>query len=249
MEATGFASRHRWDSAFWLLFAATSWLAVAMGFSEPVRQRFAGEAPYVAPPILVAHVFVYFGWLVLLSLQVSLIARRRPDLHGIVGVAGAMLAVLVVITGFGAEVYSQRFWAQTDPENVRFFTFPLYVLIAFAICAALAIRARADSPSHKRLMFMATTAIMGGPYQRWWGGGLDAVTGTGPFNTWVHYYFAVNLLLAIAALYDRVTRGAVHRVLRIGIPLLVAGQVVAVAVWYSDWWPPFTRAALGIATP
>lgn len=249
MEKTGFASRHRWDTAFWLLFAATSWLAVFMGFLEPVRQRYAGQAPYAAPTILVAHVFVYVGWLVLLTLQVSLIARSRADLHRLVGVAGALLAVLVVATGFAAEVYSQRFWARTDPENVRFFTFPVYVLIAFAVCAALAIRARGESPAHKRLMFMATAAIMGGPYQRWWGAGLDAVSGKGPFNTWFHYYFAFNLLLAIAALYDLLTRGTVHRVLRIGIPLLVAGQVAAVAVWYSAWWPPFVRGALSIPAP
>lgn len=249
MEKAGFAARHRWDTRFWVLFVATSWLAVAMGFFEPVAQRYAGEAPYAAPPILQLHVFVYFGWLVLLTLQVGLVARGRTDLHRRVGIAGALLAVLVVATGFGAEVYSQRFWARTDPENVRFFTFPLYTVIVFGICAAFAIASRSNPPAHKRLMFMATTAIMGGPYQRWWGDGLDALTGTGPFNTWVHFYFAINLLVGLAALYDVVTRGTVHRVFKIGSPLLFAAQIAATMIWYSDWWPPFVRAALSIPAP
>lgn len=249
MERTGFAARHAWDNAFWLLFAATSWLAVAMGFGGPISERFAGKAPYAAPAILQAHVFVYFGWLVLLTLQVALINRRRPDLHRLVGIAGMVLGVLVVATGLGAEIYSQQFWATSDPENVRFFTFPLYVLIAFTICAVLAIAKRADSPAHKRLMYLATAAVMGGPYQRWWGAAIDSVTGTGPFNSWAHLYTGMNVLMLVAAVYDRLTRGTVHRVLRLGIPLLVAGQIVAISLWYSDWWPGFTRELLAIPTP
>lgn len=249
MDTAKFAARHRWDNAFWLAFLATSWLAIAMGFSPPIAQRFAGKAPYVAPPILVAHVFVYFGWMVLLTLQALLINRRRIDWHRTVGMAGAVLAVLVFATGLGAEVYSQRFWAQTDPENVRFFTFPLYVLIAFGICAVLAIRARKEPPTHKRLMFLATSAIMGGPYQRWWGPAIDTVTGKGPFNSWAHLYVGMNVLLLAGAGYDFATRGSMHRVFRIGIPLLVGGQIGAIFIWYSDWWPPLVRAVLGIPAP
>jgi hypothetical protein len=249
LDKTGFAVRHTWDNAFWLLYVATSWLAVAMGFMAPIQERFTGKAPYEAPAILVAHVFVYFGWLVLLTLQVLLINRQRPDWHRMIGLAGAGLAVLVVATGLGAEIFSQRFWAQSDPENVRFFTFPLFVLIAFAVCAFLALRARRNAPAHKRWMFLATSAIMGGPYQRWWGATIDAFTGTGPFNTWAHLYTGMNVLMALAALYDRMTRGSLHPVFRVGIPLLLLGELVAVGIWYSNWWPDLVRAALGIPAP
>lgn len=249
MDKTKFAVRHAWDNAFWITFVATSWLAVAMGFMSPIQERFAGKAPYEAPAILVAHVFIYFGWMVLLTLQVLLINRNRTDWHRRVGLAGIALAVLVVATGLGAEIYSQRFWAQTDPENVRFFTFPLFVLIAFATCAFQAIRARQDSPAHKRWMFLATSSIMAGPYQRWWGPTIDTFTGTGPFNTWVHLYTGMNVLLVIAAQYDRTTRGSVHRVFRIGIPLFLLGEVAAIGIWYSDWWPGLVRAILNIPAP
>ncbi|MFC0590289.1 hypothetical protein ACFFF7_12770 [Novosphingobium aquiterrae] len=246
MGKTTFAIRHGWDNRFWLAFVATSWLAIAMGFGTPIAERFAGKAPYVAPIILVAHVFVYFGWMVLLTTQALLINRGRTDWHRKLGVAGAMLAVLVSATGLGAEIYSQRYWAHTDPENVRFFTFPLYVLIAFSLCAFLAVRARRDPAAHKRLILLATSAIMGGPYQRWWGHAIDQVTGTGPFNTWAHLYTGMNVLMIVAAGYDLVTRGALHRIYRIAIPLLVAGQFATIAIWYSGWWPPLVRSVLGI---
>ncbi|WP_309621628.1 hypothetical protein [Novosphingobium sp.] len=249
MDETGFVVRHRWDNAFWLGFVATSWLAVAMGFLPPAMERYAGQAPYAAPTILVAHVFVYFAWLALLTLQVTLVNRRRIAWHQNVGIAGMGLAILVVATGFGAEIYSQRFWAQTDPENVRFFTFPLFVLVVFAICVPLAFRARRQPAVHKRLIYLGTAAIMGGPYQRWWGGAIDRLTGTGPFNTWAHYYAGINVFILIGAGFDLATRGTVHRVFRIAIPLLVAGQIAAIVIWYSAWWPPLVRTWLGIAAP
>lgn len=247
METTTFAARHPWDSRFWLAFVASSWLAIAIGFWPPIEARFTGQADYAAPLVLVLHVWVYFGWMVLLTLQTQLIARHRVDLHRKVGIAGAALAALVVATGLGAEIYSQRFWAQQDAENVRFFTFPLYVLIVFGICALLGVRARRDSPAHKRLMLLATIAVMGGPYQRWWGATIDRFTGTGPFNTWAHLYIGMDALLIAAALYDRATRGSVHSVYRIGIPLLLAGQLVANLIWHSAWWPPLVHQLLGIA--
>ena len=247
MEKTGFAARHKWDDAFWIAFVVTSWLAVAMGFVPPVMERYAGQAPYVAPPILVAHVFVYAAWLVMLSVQVALINRHRVEWHRRIGIGGMVLSVLVVATGLGAEIYSQRFWAQTDPENVRFFTFPLYVLIAFGVCTALAYRARRMPATHKRLIYLGAAAIMSGPYQRWWGDGIDRLTGTGPFNTWAHLFTGMNVLMLASAGYDLATRGKLHPVLRIAIPILVVGQIAAVLIWYSDWWPPLVRSALGIA--
>jgi hypothetical protein len=238
--------RHPWDNRFWLLFLATSWLAIAMGFWHPIEMRFAGQADYEAPLVLVVHVWTYFGWMVLLTSQALLIHQGRTDLHRTLGVAGAALAFFVAATGLGAEIFSQRFWARQDPENVRFFTFPLYVVIAFSVCALLAIRSRYDSPAHKRLMLLATCAVLGGPYQRWWGAAIDRMTGSGAFNTWAHHYVGMDVLLAVAAGYDFATRGSLHRVYRIGIPLLIGGQIVANLVWHSHWWPPLVRQLLGI---
>ena len=186
LAKVSFAARHPWDDRFWAVFLATSWLAIAMGFWGPIARRFGGHANYEAPLILILHVWTYFGWMVLLTIQALLINRRQVGLHRKLGFAGAALAVLVAGSGLFAEVFSQRFWARHDPENVRFFTFSLFVIIAFSVCAFLAIRARGNPPAHKRLMLLATIAVLDGPYQRWWGATIDRMTGSGAFNTWAH---------------------------------------------------------------
>jgi FtsH-binding integral membrane protein len=242
-----FAARHPWDNRFWLVFLATSWLAIAIGFWNPIAQRFFGQPDYDAPWALVIHVWTVFGWMVLLTIQALLVNQRRIDWHRKLGMAGALLAPFVAISGYLAEVFSQRYWALQDPENVRFFTFPIYTLIVFSVCALLAILTRRDPAAHKRLIFLATSAVMGGPYQRWWGGSIDSLTGTGPFNTWAHYYAGLVVLFVAAVIYDLATRGDLHRVFRIGIPVLLAGQVLANLVWHSHWWPPLVRRLLDIA--
>ena len=45
------------------------------------------------------HGVVFVGWLAVLTAQVLLIRRRRPDLHRKLGVAAMGLAVLMVIIG------------------------------------------------------------------------------------------------------------------------------------------------------
>lgn len=246
MDKATFADRHRWDNWFWAAFLVTGWLAIVVGFWPPIVQRFTGQASYAAPPILIGHVWIFFGWVVLLTVQVLLINRRRADLHRRLGLAGAVLAVLVVATGLGAEIHSQRFWAKVDPENVRFFTFPLYTMVVFAVCSALAIRARRRPDSHKRLILLATCAVMAVPYMRSWGSLINRLTGSGVFNSWAQHYLVLDLVLATIVLFDLATRASVHRVYRFGIPLMLAGQMAATWIWHTDWWPELARRALSI---
>jgi len=50
----------------------------------------------------------------------------------------------------------------------------------------------------------------------------------------------------LGLLYDLATRGSVHPVYRLAIPLLVAMQLVAVAIGQSEAWPDTGRRLLGI---
>jgi hypothetical protein len=247
MAKVTFAARHPWDSWFWALFVASSWLVVVLGFWPPVSQRFSGQADYEAPLILVLHVFVYTGWMVLLTLQPALVAIRRVDWHRRIGLAGIALAVLVPVTGIAAEVFSQRFYAQRDPDNVRFFIIPLMMAVGFAIFAALAIAARRDPPTHKRAMFLATAFIVTGPYARTWGAFLEQAVGAGPLGTAAHWLTGLNVMLAGLVIYDLLTRGAVYPFVRRSLIAIMPMQVFVIWAWYSDWWPVLARAAMGIA--
>ena len=246
MQPSPFAVRHPGDRWFWIVFLATCWFAIAMGFYPPIKLRFTGHADYPPPWILIVHVWSYFGWIALLTLQVALVESKRTAIHRKLGVLGAVLAVFVTVSGVSAEVFSQRFYAAQDPENIRFFMIPVAATIMFAAMAFPALVKRRDTPTHKRLIYLATTAVVAGPYARWWGHSIEQVMGTGFWGTIAKYYTGMELMLLAAVLYDLLTRGSVHRVFRWGVPFLLLVQVAGSAVWHSDWWPPAGRQLLGI---
>jgi hypothetical protein len=246
MEKVSFATRHPWDSRFWLVFLATSWLAIAIGFWEPIENRFTGRADYPAPWILVIHVWSYFGWMTLLSLQAVLINRRQFNLHRLFGPAGLILAAFVAFSGLSAEVYSQRINAARDPENIRFLLSPVFLTAMFISFAVPAFLLRHNSPAHKRLILLATSATVAAAYSRWWGDFIEEALGNNVLGTIAARFAGIDLILAAAIAFDLITRGRVHPVLKLGLPVLVGGQIVTGFVWHSDWWPPLGRHLLGL---
>jgi hypothetical protein len=110
-----------------------------------------------------AHGMLMSAWIVLFATQALLIARRRPDLHRRLGVAGAALAPTLVLIGSltVAAAIHRRF-----PEAgalrfgrifVEFDGLSLWLFGAM-VCAALLWRRRPEV--HKRLMLIATVALL-----------------------------------------------------------------------------------------
>ena len=65
-----FPATHRWDRAFFLAFAALSWIAIVMGFGPELSGHLKGRTPY--PPLIVhVHVVAFAGWMVLFTAQAS----------------------------------------------------------------------------------------------------------------------------------------------------------------------------------
>jgi hypothetical protein len=246
MAAREFAPWHRWDRNFALLFVLAAWTAVLIGFYPAVSGRWRGEADYPAPAILQIHVFSFVGWLCLLTAQVMLIRIARVRWHMRLGALGACLIPVLVVTGIGAEAYSQRFYSPQFPANLRFFAFPLMTMLSFVIAGAAAVLLRADSPAHKRLMLLATALILEAAYNRWWGDPIYQALGDGYFGTLVRNCAGPDLLIAGLIAYDLATRRHVHRALTIAAPLVLIGQLAATAAYHSEWWPPLVRAMAGV---
>jgi hypothetical protein len=60
------------------------------------------------PALVHAHGLVMTLWIVLFLTQVSLVAARRVDLHRRLGMAGALLAAIVVIVGIATARQARR---------------------------------------------------------------------------------------------------------------------------------------------
>lgn len=242
-----FRQRHRFDGAFWWSFAALAWALVAIGFADTIRLRFAGQAEYPAPAALVIHVWVFFGWLSLLVLQIALAATRRLRLHRLAGMAGMLLVPVMAWSAIAAELHGQHFRAASDPEAIRFLPIPVASILCFAGCATAALLLRRRQDWHKRMIFLATSAILVAAFFRWWGDALYAALPPGIAGEWTANYIGVALLLALGAGYDVATRSRLHPAWKIAIPSVLALQFAAVAIGQSAWWPDFGRRLLGIA--
>ena len=241
-----FAPNHPWDRNAYLAFVLAAWGATLMGFGESVTQRMQGHADYPAPLVLHAHAALFIGWLALLTAQVVLIRLHRTALHRMLGLAALVMVPAMLVSSFLAERFSQHFYSTKDPDNLYFFAVPLGYLVVFPTCVALALHARRDPPAHKRWMLLANAVILGVPFARWWGQALYARFGDGFWGMVVHTYAGTDLLLLLMAGYDMATRGRLHPVLQVGIPGLLASQLVVSWAYHGAWWPPIVRWIVGL---
>ena len=245
-----FAPHHHSDRNFFAAFVLVCWIGVSFGFFPASSARMMGKADYVAPLILHFHAVLFVGWLVLLTTQLLLIRTGRTAVHMRLGLIGVALVPLMAFTGVTAEIYSQRFYLRRGTEGLDFFILPLFYIAAFvAFATAALLFARRDSTTHKRLILMATTVIVGAAYARWWGEALDRTFGDAFWGMIVNSFAGTNLILAAAMAYDIATRGRPHRAYLVGVPLLLIGQLASSWIYHSAWWPPIARAIIESDVP
>lgn len=225
----------RFDHVF---FSAVAWLMLTTVFVGFAPSYYLAGAVHAPLPSLAVHVHavVFSLWILLLIAQTSLTAARRIDIHRRLGIIGFLLACCMLIVGI---------WAATDQlargshasDPLGFYIFPLANVIAFATLIVCAYRARFDSAAHKRLIIVASTALMTAPIARWhlhWSIGRQRVFGVrAPVAEALSYLFIV-LLIA----YDGWATRRVHRVTVWAGAFLIgfqqfAGQFGKTSLWHA----------------
>ncbi len=244
--ATEASKQAQAERNFFMAFVVLAWVVVFIGFYPSVAGRMRGEADYPAPLVLELHVAAVSAWLILLSGQVALIRSRRIAVHRRIGVMLAALIPVIVITGIAAEIYSQRFFSPRFPENLRFFIAPLLEMLGFAIAALWAWKKRHEPAAHKRLIVVATAILLVAPFARWWGEPLYELVGDGFTGMIVHNFAGPDLLVILAAGFDRWKFGKVHRVYLIALLAMLIGEIIASIIYHSAVWPGMVRTMVGI---
>lgn len=244
--AARFAAFDTRDRNFFLGFLLVAWTGVILGFAPPSWARFHGEADYAAPLILQLHAGLYTLWMVLLTAQIVLIRTGRQAIHRRLGLSAAAMIPAMVFTGFFAEAYSQRYYLGHPPDSQAFFIIPIFYVAAFGAISTAALLNRRDSAVHKRLIYMATTIIVGAAWTRTIGRPLTGVVGDGFFGMIGHTFTSTNLLLAALLVFDWRTRGRPHPVALIVIPAIVACEFLVSWIYHAPQWLPVARA---IVTP
>ena len=138
----------RYDHYFFSSLALLILATVFVGFARTYYLAGVFRAPL--PNLLIhLHGAVFSCWVFLLLTQTSLVSAGRVDLHRRLGLAGFLLAVLMVILGVLAATDSlvhERGPAGRDPRF--FYIIPLSGMLTFAILIYYAFRARLRPAAH-----------------------------------------------------------------------------------------------------
>ena len=120
------------------------------------------------PLLLHVHGLVMSSWFALLFVQSALIRTHRVDVHRKLGVAGVVLAALVVIMGVTVAFYAARhgFSPKAGIPPLAFFAIPLTDMVVFATLVTAGISMRRRSDYHRRLMLLASLGILTAAFAR-----------------------------------------------------------------------------------
>jgi len=207
---------------------------------------FAGFAPtfylkgvYGAPPLsslLFAHGLAMSSWIALLVVQTALVESGRTDLHRRVGVAGAGIAVLLVVIGAAAALAAARRGFSPTPAVTphMFLAIPLVDLLVFSILVGTALATRRRSATHKRLMLLATVGMLTPAVARL---PIDPLRQLG-----LPAFFTVTIacVLLVVAI-DTVRQHRLHPAFGWGAALVIAAVPGRIALAHSDAWVSVAR--------
>ena len=164
--ATGLPGR-RYDHLFFSAMALLMLGTVFVGFAHTYYLAGVFHAPL---PSLIIHLHgaAFSCWILLLVTQTSLVSAGRVDIHRRLGIAGFLLACLMVILGVLAATDSLARGAGPAGRDPKFFYIvPLTDMLIFATLIFFAFRARSNPAAHKRLILVATIGLTIAAIARW----------------------------------------------------------------------------------
>ena len=113
------------------------------------------------------HGVVFTAWVLLFLVQSTLVSAGRVALHRRLGVAGAVLAALVVVVGTTTAVtQASEGRSPLGVPPLSFLAVPFFDMVLFAGLAATGLWYRRRADTHKRLMTLATISLMAAPIAR-----------------------------------------------------------------------------------
>lgn len=218
----------RHDRRFFVAMAAVIAVIVFFGFAPTFYLRgFYNPEPLAT--VFKIHGLVFTSWVVLFVVQTALVSARRTDVHRRLGVVGGVLAALMLVVGYQAALAAARrgFSVPGLPPPLVFLAVPMFDLLVFATLVGSGLYLRKSPASHKRLMLLATVAVLTAAIAR-----LPYVLPFGP-----PAFFGLTDLLILAAMgYDWRTRGRVTPALLWGGLFLIASQPLRLMISGTQTW-------------
>jgi hypothetical protein len=242
------------------VFTAASYIVIVfVGFIPDSIQNLAQIEAHQRPAFpLVAHVHAVLmgSFLLVLLAQTLLVAYGRRDLHRRLGLAGAVLAVALVIVGaILAPTTYHIIWqaahfgppplqAALTPvvaalENILLVQISIGLLFALFIALGVAARQR-DAGFHKRMMILAPAIALPAAFDR-----MAWLPTTVPDSMIAPDLY---VLLAVAPLFawDVIRNHRIHPAFRVWISVYAAASIGVNLLWDTPWWHATARQIMGV---
>jgi hypothetical protein len=213
---------------FYVGMAVAIALLVFAGFSRTYFLRARFGSPELSL-LLHIHGAVFTAWVLFLLAQTTLVAAGRTYIHRRMGIAGAVLAGVLVIVGTLTAILRVKGGSAPIPgvPGTAFLAIPLFDMLLFAILVGCALYFRRQLETHKRLMLLATITLLGAPIARFHLGGPPV-------------FFGLSDLFIVAMLvFDLASRGKVHPATIWGGLAIVASQPLRLMISGTAAWNAF----------
>jgi hypothetical protein len=219
------------DRVFFSTMVLLLWATVLYGFAKTYFLAGMVEAP-LPNKLIHIHGAIMTLWMVVLFVQTALISAHRVKWHMKLGLFGFGLAVAMVIIGpIAATDALRRGSAPLGLDAKTFYIVPLTAIFSFAVLAGFAYAMRRKPTAHKRLILIATIAL------------IDAAVGRWPVAFFEHYPKAQDLvplafLLAIM-IYDLATQRKVLKSTLWASLFLIVVHLTRVPIGFTAPWHHF----------
>ena len=217
---------------FYVGMAIAITITVFAGFSRSYFLK-----PWYGTPelsgLLHVHGLVFTAWVLFFLSQAVLVATGRTYLHRRMGIAGAVLAALVVIVGTAVAITRVKTGVSPIPgvPVLSFLAIPLFDMVVFAILVSAGIYFRHRAEAHKRLMTLSMISLLAAPIAR--------MTFL-PLPPGPPTFFGLSDLFIVAlVVYDLSTRGKIHPATIWGGLLIVASQPLRLMISGTAPWLAF----------
>jgi hypothetical protein len=234
--ATIFAPRpltaERW---FYLGIAGAILLVIFAGFAPSFYMRgiMAARAPLLPiTPLVMLHGLLFTSWVLLFATQVSLISAGQRELHKKLGMIGFGLTVAMPIVGAWAALNGvARHSGPPAFAPLVWLAIPLIDVPVFATLIAAGLYNRRVPQTHKRLMLIATIAM------------LMPAMGRLPRPEWLIFPVVILLTYGISlgalVAWDIRSQGRIHRATLWGGSFVIASWIFRLAIMQTPAWISF----------
>ncbi len=184
------------------------------------------------------HGVVMTAWFAFFLLQARLVATGNTLTHRKLGVAGVFLALLLVTMGLQVAIASARAGVSPLPSipPLVFLVMPIGELVIFTTLVTAAIILRKRSPWHKRLMLLASIALLTPAMAP-----LPLARDVGP----PAFFGLVDLIILACIAFDTVKNRRVHPAYIAGFIVVVVGQLGRLLVSRTPEWMTFAKWLVG----